>query len=135
MASFQKFHSFVQKLGEKEHDLENDQLVVALTNTAPVATNTVLANITEITYTNLSSRDLTTTSWTNTSGTSALVLENLTLTASGAVPEFRYVVVYNDDATNKELVGFYDHGSGVTLQDGETFVIDFTNDNELLVLV
>lgn len=125
MASFNKFNTFVQALGEKKHDLASDQLVVALTNTAPDATDAVLADLTEISYTNLSSRNVTTTSFTNSSGTSSLVCEDLTLTASGAVAEFRYVVLYNGTATNDELIAYWDRGSGVTLADGETFLIDF----------
>ena len=58
MATFNKFHSFVEALSEKVHNLGADTLTVALTNTLPVNTNTVLANITQIAYTNLSTRVL-----------------------------------------------------------------------------
>lgn len=125
MATFNKFNSFTEALAEKVHNLGSDSLVVALTNTAPVATNTQLSNITQISYTNLSSRALTTASSSQTSGTYSLVLNDLTLTASGAVGPFQYVVIYNDTATNDELIGWYDHGSAVTLASGETYVIDF----------
>jgi hypothetical protein len=101
--------------------------VVALTNAAnaPVATNTVLANLTQISYTNLSSRNITTASSAQTSGTYKLTLTDLVLTASGAVATFRYVVIYNDTASNDELIGWYDYGSDVTLASGETFTVDF----------
>ncbi len=69
--------------------------------------------------------NLTTTSFTQTSGTAKLIIADLTLTATGAVGPFRYVVIYDDTATNKELIGFYDYGSSVTMASGDTFTIDF----------
>lgn len=134
MATFQKFHSFVEAIAEKKHDLGSDQLAIALTNTAPDATNAVLADITEISYTNLSSRNVTTSSSAQTGGTYKLVLEDLTLTASGAVGPFRYVVLYNDTAANDELIGWYDYGSSISLAAGETFTIDFDGTNGVLTL-
>lgn len=128
MASFNKFNSFVEALAEKVHNLGSDQLVVALTAAAnaPVASNTVLANLTQISYTNLSSRNITTSSSSQTSGTYSLVLTDLVLTASGgSVAAFRYVVIYNDTATNDELIGWYDYGSDLTLASGETLTINF----------
>lgn len=125
MATFNKFNSFVEALAEKTHNLGADTLTIALTNTAPVATNTVLANITEISYTNLSSRVLTSVTSAQTSGTYTLDAADLVLTASGTVPTFRYVVLYNDTATSDELIGYYDYGSAVDLLNGETFTITF----------
>lgn len=125
MASFNKFDSFVEALAEKVHNLGADTLTVALTNTAPAAGNTVLANITEISYTNLSSRVLTSVTSSQTSGTYTLDAADLVLTASGTVPTFRYVVLYNDTATSDELIGYYDYGSAVDLLNGETFTITF----------
>ena len=125
MATFNKFNSFVEALAEKTHNLGADTLTVALTNTAPAAGNTVLANITEISYTNLSSRVLTSVTSSQTSGTYTLDAADLVLTASGTVPTFRYVVLYNDTATSDELIGYYDYGSAVDLLNGETFTITF----------
>ena len=128
MAAFNKINAFVEDLAEKKHNLGTDQLVIALTAAAnaPVATNTVLANLTQITYTNLSTRNVTTTSSAQTSGTYKLTLTDLVLTSTGgSTGPFRYVVLYNDTATNDELIGWYDYGSDITLADGETFTIDF----------
>ena len=126
MASFNKFQPFVEQLAEKVHNLGSDQIVVALTNTAPNATDGVLTDITEISYTNLSSRNVTTTSSAQTTGTYKLVLADLVLTASGgSVGPFRYVVLYNDTAAADNLIGYYDYGSALTLLDGETLTIDF----------
>lgn len=60
MATFNKFNSFAEALAEKVHNLGSDAITLALTNVAPVADNTVRANLTEISYTNLSSRALRT---------------------------------------------------------------------------
>lgn len=138
MATFNKFNQFVEDLAEKVHNLGSDQLKVALTNTAPVATNTVVANITEITYTNLSTRNITTSTSAQTTGTYKLVLTDLVLTSTGgSTGPFRYVVIFNDTPTSPAdpLVGYYDYGSSITLAAGETLTIDFDGTNGLLQLV
>lgn len=123
-------------------DLESDQLVVALSNTAPGSEtsdpsadgNGILGNVTEITYTDLSSRNITTSSSSQTSGTYKLVLSDLTLTASGTVGPFRYVYIYNDTVTTPAdpIVGYYDYGSSLTLNSGDSFTVDFSDANGVL---
>lgn len=140
MATFNKFNSFVAALANKVHNLGSDTLTVALcaTANAPVATNTQLSNLTQISYTNLSSRVITTTSSTQSSGTYKLILQDLVLTSStGDVAAFQYIVIYNDTATNDELIGWYDYGSALTLHgaNGDTLTIDFDGTNGVLQLV
>jgi len=127
MASFNKFQSFVEALAEKVHNLGSDTLTVALTASAnaPVNTNTQLSNLTQIAYTNLSSRTLTGVTSAQTSGTYKLDADDLVLTATGTVAAFRYVVIYNDTANNDEVFCWFDYGSDVTLLNGETFTIEF----------
>jgi len=136
MASYQKFNSFVEALAEKVHNLGADQLKIALTDVAPVAGNTQLTDLTEIDYTNLKGAtplNLTTVSSEQTDGTYKLVLADLTLeTEGGALPQFRYVVIYNDTASNKELIGFYDYGSEVLLQAADQFILDFDASNGVI---
>lgn len=127
MATFNKFNAWVDNMVEVAN-LATDQFVIALTNTAPTAANSVLADITQISYTNLSSRNVTTASSTQTSGTYSLTLNDLVLTASGAVATFRYVVLYDDTPTSPAdpLMGWWDYGSSITMGNPETFTVDFT---------
>lgn len=130
MASFNKFNQFVEDLAKGVHNFTSDStctVTVALTNSAPSASNSVLADITEISYTNISSRVITGVTAEQTSGTVTFTASDLTMTASGTVPTFRYVVLYNDDPTSpaNPLIGWYDHGSAVDLAASETYTIDF----------
>lgn len=130
MATFNKFNAFVEHVAEKVHNLGSDQIMVALcaAANAPVAGNSVLADLTQISYTNLSSRVVTVASSAQSSGTYTLALTDLVLTASGgSVAAFQYVVIYNDTPTSPAdpLIGWLDYGSALTLASGETLTIDF----------
>ena len=136
MATFNKVNDFV-KNAVHNMDLESDQIVVALSNTAPSAEssnpttdgNGVLANVTEISYTNCSTRNVTTSSSTQTGGTYKLVLNDITLTAAGGdVGPFRYVYIYDDTVATPAdpLIGYYDYGLSLTLNDGDSFTLDFS---------
>lgn len=126
MATFQRFNSFIEAVAEKKHDMSADTFKVMLTNTAPVATNTVKANITEIAGGNgytAGGQTVPIASSSQTAGTyTAAVNTTLTWTAAGgSIASFRYAVMYNDTATNDELVGFWDYGSSISPAAGETF--------------
>lgn len=134
MATFNKFNAFVEALAEKVHNLGTDQLTVALTNTLPLAANSVLADISQISYTNLSSRNITTTSSAQTGGVYKLVLTDLTLTATGAVGPFQYVVIYNSTAASGNLIAWFNYGSSISLANGDTLTIDFDPSTGILQL-
>jgi hypothetical protein len=127
MATYNKFNSFVEAICEKKHDLSSDAITVALcaAANAPVATNSELTDLTVASVANLDDVTPTVSSSSQSSGTYKLVLTDLTMTASGAVGPFRYVVLYNDTAANDELICWYDYGSEVTLASGDTFKLDF----------
>lgn len=131
MATFNKFNSFIAAVMNKVHNLGSDTLKVMLTNTAPVATNTVKANITEISAGNgytAGGTQATVSSSTQSSGSYALVTSDVVFTASGgSIGPFRYAVLYNSTATNSELIGWWDYGSSITLASGETFTWDADN--------
>lgn len=147
MATFTKLNGFVEHLAKGYHgNLATATLQVALSNTAPGSETTpptgaetacILANVTQVSYTNLSSRTLSTTSCVQTSGTLKLVLADLVLTASGGtVGPFRYIYIVNSSSTTRAnaLMGYYDYGTSTTLNDTETFTIDLDNTNGLLTI-
>ena len=139
MATFNKFNAFVENLAEKVHNLGSDTLKVALTNTAPTSSNTVLADITQIANGNgytTGGTAATISSSAQTSGTYKLVLADVVFTATGSMGPFRYAVLYNDTPTSPAdpLIGYFDYGSSITLASGETFTIDFDATNGVLTI-
>ena len=132
MATFTKFQDFVEQLGKGVHQLHaaGHTLKVALTNSAPVATNTVFANITEISAGNgytAGGFDIQ-NDWSETTGTATATAVDVTITASGgSIGPFQYAVIYNDTPTSPAdpLVAYYDYGSSITLADGESLLVDF----------
>src|SRR5262245_30899206 len=132
MASAVKFQCFVENVAEKVHDLGANTLKIALTNSAPSASaNTVLADITQISGTNgytTGGTAITITASSQSSGTYSLVGNDVVFTASGGtMGPFRYAVMYNDTPTSPAdpLIQYWDYGSAVTLNDTETFTVDF----------
>lgn len=137
MATYNKFQQTVEDWMEGVYTASTDQFTVALTAaaSAPVATNSVLADLTEVSYTNLSSRNITTSSSGQTSGTFTQLFTDLVLTASGAVATFRYVVIYDNTPTSPAdpLLCWFDFGSDLTLASGETLTIDWTTSSWTVV--
>ena len=141
MATFNKINAFVENMAEKVHNLGADTLKIMLTNVAPVATNTVLLDLTEIAAGNgytAGGTAVTITSSAQSSGTYKLVGSDVVFTASGGtIGAFRYAVLYNDTPTSPAdpLIGWWDYGSAVTLNSGETFTVDLDPTNGILQLV
>jgi hypothetical protein len=135
MASFTKFNKFLEQLAEKSYNLGSDTLKFVLTNTAPTAaTDTVFDPITKhpppAAANGYPSGGIAATidSSSETGGTYTLASTTdkvFTATAGGIGP-FRYVILYDDTATNDELIAYWDYGSSITLASGETFTIDVT---------
>jgi hypothetical protein len=131
-STFTFVRQFKENLGKGVHDFTSDAtctVTCALTAAAnaPVNTNEILANLTPIAYTNLSSRVITGITWEHTAGVATMTFTDLVLTASGgAVAAFRYIVLYDDDPTSPvdPLIGWFDYGSDLTLADTQTLTID-----------
>ncbi len=137
MTTFNKFNSFTEAVAEKIHNLGSDTLEIALcaAANAPSATNTQLSNLTQISYTNAGTRTLTISSSSQSSGQYKLVIADKSITASGgAIATFRYVVVFNQTATNDELIGWYDYGGDVNVTDGNSFDINFDGTGGILTI-
>lgn len=129
MASFNKFNQFVEDIAHGVHNLSSGVITLAFTvaASAPVATNEVLADLTDIDPANMDDITPTKASSSQTSGTYTLVMTDHTITATGTVPTFRYVVHYNDTPTSPAdpLICWHDHGSDVDLATSETYDLDY----------
>lgn len=128
-SAFNKFQDFSEQLARGVHDFDAHTFKVALTNSAPVATNTVLANITQISAGNgyTTGGNTTTISISETTGTTTVSGTEVVFTATGAMAAFRYAVLYNDTAASDELIGWFDYGSSISMTSGETFTVRFSN--------
>jgi hypothetical protein len=144
MATYTKIQDYVEQLSKAVHNWSSHTFKAVLCNTAPVVTNTILSDLTQIStaggYTAGAGGGLAldTVTLTEASGTAKVTIADEVFTASGAsVGPFRYVAIYNDSATSPAdaLVCFFDYGSSITLADGESFTIDFDATNGLWQLV
>ncbi len=139
MATFNKFNAFYENLAEGVHNLGANTLKVMLTNTAPVAANSVKADLTEIAAGNgyvAGGFALTVTGSAQSGGVYSLTVADATplFTATGAVGPFRYVVLYNDTPTSPAdpLIGWWDYGSSVSLATGEPLNFDVSDAGGLI---
>jgi hypothetical protein len=130
MATYNKFQDYVEQVNKAKHDWSAHTFKWLLTNTAPVATNTVKADLTEIAAGNgytAGGATADTVTLSETSGTAKVTIADEVITAAGGtIGPFRYPVLYNDTQTSPAdpLVAYWDYGSNVTLADGETFTLD-----------
>lgn len=128
MAAFTKFNDFVEEVLKGSHNFNADTFKALLSNVAPAASNTVKADLTEISTGSgyVAGGPSLTVTLSRTSGTAKVVVADKIITASGgSIGPFRYVSIYNDTAAGDPLVGFSDKGSSITLTDGESYTIDF----------
>ena len=133
MATYNKFQSWAE-VSEEGANVGSDTFKVMLVNSpAPVNTNTVKADLTEISAGNGYSAGgtaITVTTAAQSSGTYTFAANQVVFTASGGtIGPFRYAVLYDDTPTSPAdpLVAWWDYGSAITLQDGETFTVKFSN--------
>lgn len=135
MATYNKFQDFVEQLCSAKHDLTagGHVLKAMLVNSpAPVATNSVKADLTEIAAGNgytAGGEDAQNT-LAEATGTATVSGTKIVWTASGgSMAAFRYVVLYNDTQTvpADPLVAWWDYGSALTLLVGETFTVKWNN--------
>jgi len=137
MATYTKIPDWTERLIESAN-LDTDNFSIALSNTAPASEssnplldgNGILANVTQIAYTNYSDtlavdRRLEGTAGTSTGGVYKFDADSFTITASGgAIADWRYLYVFDDTLTDDPLVAVWDYGSTLDLADGDSAAIN-----------
>lgn len=132
-----KINDLAEALPEKVHNFASDTLMIALSNTAPASEssnpissgNGVLANVTQISYTNYSDdmtvdRTLQGVTSNESGGTYTLDASDIEITAvGGSVGPFRYVYLYNDTASGDPLILIQDLEETVTITAGSSVTL------------
>jgi len=137
MAILNKFNSFTYELGKGTHNFTSHTLKAVFTNTEPLATNAVLADIVEIPATGgypVGGIQLDNPTWTTKGGVAKLVLDDKVFLATDTVGPFRYVVIYNDTPEGDPLIGWYDYGQSIILKTDESLTIDFNQTSGVLTI-
>lgn len=133
MPAYNKFNNFSEQLSKGVHQIGTHTFKLFLSNTAPSASNTILSDITQISYANLGgSAPTITLAESETEGVTTVTAVSVAITATATSPTFQYYGIYNDSATSplKALVCWFDHGSPVTLDTTNSpFNIKFNNSN------
>ena len=134
MAAYNKIQDFVEQLCAAKHDFTaaGHVMKAMLTLVAPVATNTVKADLTEIAAGNgyTAGGEDSQNTLAEAAGTATVSATKIVWTASGgSMAAFRYVVLYNDTQTSPvdPLVAWWDYGSSLTLLTGETFTVKWNS--------
>lgn len=130
MAAYNKFLQFTKDLIDGVHDFDAHAFKVALANTdVPVNTDATRSQITEIAAGNgYTAGGTSTACTTSTSGgvAKATFVDVVWTCVTAAMAALRYPFLYNDTPTSPAdpLIAWWDYGSAVTLQVGETFTWD-----------
>ena len=133
MASYQKFDDFVEQLCLKKHELNADLVKIFLSNELPLVADTIKTDIADIAAGNgyTAGGDDVTNTLSVAAGTVTMVAVDVVWTASGGtIGPFQFIVAYNDTQTSPldALIAWWDRGAALTLQDGESFTVDFQGD-------
>jgi hypothetical protein len=150
MAVTIKIRDFIPNAMNGPIDMNSDTFAIALSNTAPSAQGTnptldgngILANVTQISYTNYADdltvdRRLQSVTSTATGGTYTFDAADFTITATGgALATFRYIYIFDDTPTSPAdpLVLCIDNESAITLASGESVTVSF-NASGILTIV
>jgi len=133
MATYNKFQDFVEQLLTAIHNFTGAGHVfrIYLSNAAPsAAADAVKADLAEIAGGNgyTAGGEDTQNTLAEAAGTATVTGTKVVWTAAGGtIGPFQYVVLYNDTSASDNLVSWWDYGSALTLQIGETFTVKFNN--------
>lgn len=133
-SAYNKFNEFKQDIGNGQHDFGTDTLKLALTNTAPTATD---ANFNVTSHPVPAAANgypaggaaLTGVTYTETAGTATLDANDVVFTATaGGIGPVRYAVLYNSSSTTptNAAIAWFDYGSSITIADTETLTVSPT---------
>lgn len=147
MAAYNKFNSGIADL-LGAINLGSDTLNLLLTNTAPNVADTVVDTTTAtctIKATSLAAEiaagngyvkigaSITITTNSQSGGTYTLAGNQIVWTASaGTIGPFRYVTLFDITAATtatRPVIAWFDYGSSITLNSGETFTVQFNSAN------
>ncbi len=130
MAAYNKFQNFSEELVRGDQNFGTDVFKVYLTNATPSASaDTVKADLAEITAGNgyTAGGETTTIAVSETGGTTTVTGTEVAWTATGAIGPFQYAVLYNSSTAGGDLIAWWDYGTPVTLNTGESFTVKFNN--------
>jgi hypothetical protein len=131
MAAYNKFQNFSEQLVNGVHNFSANTFKIYLSNTTPSASaDSVKADLPEISAGNgyTAGGTATTITVAEVTGTTTVSGTQVVFTASGgSIGPFQYVVFYNESTAADDLISWWDYGSALTLNDGETFTIKFSN--------
>lgn len=139
MAVYNKFNQFTKDLIDGKHNFASNSFKVMLTNVAPVVTNSIKADLTEITaggttgYT--AGGNATTITESTASGIAKVSGTNVVFTAStGGMGPFQYAVLYNATTSGNPLIAWWDYGAAITLASAETLTVVFDATNGIFTV-
>ena len=127
MATYNSFDQFIADVHNGVHNLNTATFGVAITTVVPVVGNSVLTDLTTVSLANAISTTFASLGSSQTGGNYTLQfpVSKVIEASGGNIGPFRYVVIYNDSAVSDNLIAWFDYGSEITLNDGETITLDF----------
>lgn len=133
MATFHFYTNYKLALGNKQHDMENDEFCLVLctsTYTPDADADVEYADISNELATNYGyvsgGEIITAQTWTLDSGVVTFDGDDIIWTAvGGAIGPARYGVIFNNTHPDKLLVGYIDFSSNKTAGEGAEFKIEF----------
>jgi hypothetical protein len=142
MAAFNKFQCFVLDVASAKHQMQTGTAQVYkvyLTNTAPVATNTVYNTPADLSTANgytAGGATVGTITGSQTSGTFKFVggTDPAWTASGGSIGPFQYAVLYNSTSGTLPLIGWWDYGTAITLTNGNTFTVDLDQSGGILTI-
>ena len=131
MATWTKFQDYAEQKNKSVHNWATHTFKIALTNTAPVATqatwNTTDHPAPAAANGYSAGGSATTITTSEVAGNMTVQGTQIVFTATaGGIGPFRYAVLYNSSAADA-AVAFTDYGSSITLNDGEPLTVKFNN--------